>query len=169
MKTNKNLVNESRAIISSPIGQVELTQKGGAITRIQVLPNSSSVRGSLKMTPLLRAATKQIREYFSGSRFDFDFPICPEGTDFQKQVWEAAKKIPHSELRTYSEIAKKIKRPKAVRAVGQALGRNPILLVVPCHRVIGSQGKLTGFAAGIGNKEWLLDFEGAPLYQGAQA
>jgi len=165
MKPNKNTAFESRAIISSPIGAVEVLQIGEAITGIRIISSLPSSARASKITPLLRIVTTQLKEYFSGTRFDFEFPIELRGTDFQKKVWRATQKIPHAELRSYSEIAKKIRRPKAVRAVGQALGKNPVLLVVPCHRVIGSQGKLTGFAAGIGNKEWLLDFEGAPLSQ----
>ena len=110
--------------------------------------------------PLLVQAKTQIEEYFSGKRTTFDLPLAPVGTDFQKRVWTALCTIPFGESRAYSELAEQIGRPKAVRAVGAANGRNPISIIVPCHRVIGRNGKLTGYAGGLERKAWLLAHEG---------
>ncbi len=104
-------------------------------------------------------AAGQIQEYFQGKRKTFDMHINPRGTDFQKIVWNELRNIPHGEVRTYGEIAQAIGREKSARAVGHANSKNPIPLIVPCHRVIGASGKLVGFAHGIGAKEKLLGFE----------
>lgn len=108
---------------------------------------------------LLRQAARELREYFAGARRTFDFPLALEGTSFQCAVWEALRGIPFGETRTYAEIARGIGRPKACRAVGMANHRNPAVIVVPCHRVIGSSGALTGFAGGLETKERLLRLE----------
>ncbi|MGX9136179.1 methylated-DNA--[protein]-cysteine S-methyltransferase [Rummeliibacillus sp. JY-2-4R] len=102
---------------------------------------------------------KQYREYFAKKRMIFDFPLDLQGTDFQKQVWQALLQIPFGKTTYYSEIANMINNPKAVRAVGGAIGANPILIAVPCHRIIGKNGKLTGFSSGIPLKKALLDIE----------
>lgn len=104
-------------------------------------------------------AAKQLREYFAGKRKDFSLPLELKGTDFQKKVWRALQKIPYGKTVTYSDIAKSIGKPKAVRAVGQAINRNPISIIIPCHRVIGKDGSLTGYAGGLWRKEWLLKHE----------
>ncbi|MGB1007625.1 MAG: methylated-DNA--[protein]-cysteine S-methyltransferase, partial [Thalassobaculaceae bacterium] len=103
----------------------------------------------------------QLGQYFSGERRDFDLPLAPEGTDFQNAVWDALRRIPYGALRSYRDIAESLANPKAVRAVGAANGRNPIPIVVPCHRVVGAGGKLTGYsgAGGTATKKWLLDHE----------
>lgn len=102
---------------------------------------------------------KQLQEYFNGVRKDFSLQYELTGTDFQKQVWNALQTIPYGETRSYLEIAQQIGRPKSVRAVGQAVGSNPLAIVLPCHRVIGSSGKLVGYAYGLSLKERLLEFE----------
>lgn len=107
----------------------------------------------------LEICKKQLQEYFAGSRQVFSLEYELIGTEFQKQVWEALKNISFGETTTYLEIAKKIGRPRAVRAVGQAVGANPVAIVLPCHRVIGTSGKLVGFAYGLSLKERLLEFE----------
>jgi methylated-DNA-[protein]-cysteine S-methyltransferase len=109
--------------------------------------------------PVLRAAEKQLREYFAGKRSRFDLKLDFVGTPFQKKVWRALLKIPFGETRSYGDIARQVGSPKAVRAVGAANGRNPISIVAPCHRVIGSNGKLIGFAGGLPVKEYLLEME----------
>lgn len=119
----------------------------------------SSVR-EVEEHPVLEETERQLGEYFEGKRMDFSLPLDAMGTAFQKEVWGALGGIPFGEVRSYAQIAKEIGRPKAVRAVGAANGRNPISIVVPCHRVIGSDGRLTGFAGGIGVKEFLLKHEG---------
>ena len=107
----------------------------------------------------LREYQKQITEYFAGKRRSFDLPLCLKGTEFQLQVWRALQNIPFGEVRSYKEIAQEIGRPKAFRAVGMANSKNPIPLIIPCHRVIGANGKLTGFANGLEIKSQLLNFE----------
>jgi methylated-DNA-[protein]-cysteine S-methyltransferase len=102
---------------------------------------------------------RQLREYFAGARRDFEIPLLMEGTDFQKRVWKNLQKIPYGETISYGELANRIGDPKAVRAVGAANGQNPIPIIVPCHRVIGSNGSLTGFGGGLENKRKLLDLE----------
>lgn len=102
---------------------------------------------------------RQLHEYFSGNRKEFKVDIDPDGTEFQKIVWQQLLKIPYGETRSYGEIAAEIGRPKAARAVGAANGHNPISLIVPCHRVIGSNGDLTGYAHGLNAKRWLLELE----------
>jgi methylated-DNA-[protein]-cysteine S-methyltransferase len=109
--------------------------------------------------PLLCEAARQLEEYFSGSRERFDLPLDFAGTAFQKKVWQALVSIPFGETRSYRQIAEQIGHPAAVRAVGAANGRNPLSIVAPCHRVIGANGKLTGFAGGLGVKAFLLDLE----------
>ena len=109
--------------------------------------------------PVLRDATSQLSEYFAGQRQHFSVPLHFQGTDFQRQVWAALLDIPFGETRSYADIARAIGRPTATRAVGAANGRNPISIIAPCHRVVGSNGALTGFAGGVETKKYLLDLE----------
>ena len=106
------------------------------------------------------AAREQLGEYFAGERTEFDLPLAPDGTPFQAQVWEALTRIPYGRTASYGEIARGIGHPSASRAVGMANGRNPISILVPCHRVIGTDGKLTGYAGGVERKRFLLELEG---------
>lgn len=109
--------------------------------------------------PVLRETARQLKDYFAGKRTAFSLPLDETGTPFQKAVWQALTGIPFGETRCYADIARQIGRPAAVRAVGAANGRNPLSIVVPCHRVIGSGGRLTGFAGGLEVKAWLLEHE----------
>lgn len=109
--------------------------------------------------PVLHAATRQLEEYFAGIRRDFDLPLAFTGTPFQQQVWAALLRIPYGETRSYLQVAQALGNPSAVRAVGAANGRNPISIIAPCHRVVGSNGTLTGFAGGLAAKQWLLAHE----------
>jgi methylated-DNA-[protein]-cysteine S-methyltransferase len=111
--------------------------------------------------PTLEAAADQLREYFAGDRREFDVPLDLHGTDFQKDAWLALATVPYGETRSYGEQAEAIGRPGAFRAVGAANGRNPLPIVLPCHRIVGADGSLTGFAGGIGTKRRLLDLEQA--------
>lgn len=104
-------------------------------------------------------AARQLDEYFAGTRTEFDLPLAPRGTDFQKAVWAAIARVPYGQTRTYGEVAAELGRPGASRAVGAATGRNPISIVVPCHRLVGSSGALTGYAGGLEAKVLLLDLE----------
>jgi methylated-DNA-[protein]-cysteine S-methyltransferase len=108
---------------------------------------------------LLNQAIRQLREYFAGQRNAFDIPLEPMGTEFQRSVWQALRTIPYGETRSYSQIAAQVGRPSAVRAIGATNGRNPLSIFIPCHRVIGANGSLTGYAGGLPAKEWLLSHE----------
>ncbi len=109
--------------------------------------------------PQFQSIVMQLQEYFDGARSVFDLPLQMNGTAFQKKVWEAICDIPLGETRTYGQIAKAIGKPAAARAVGTALNKNPIAIIVPCHRIVGSNGALTGYAGGLKNKKWLLEHE----------
>lgn len=112
-------------------------------------------------TALLREARKQLAAYFAGRLRTFDLPIAPRGTTFQRRVWHALRDIPYGDTRSYADVARHLGKPTATRAVGAANGRNPVPIVVPCHRVLGSDGSLTGFGGGIDTKRFLLRLEGA--------
>ena len=141
---------------SSPIGIVRLTEEDGAITRIEL---SDVVGAASAPTPLMHEAEMQIMAYLEGKRRLLDFPIRMMGTPFQQRVWRALQQIPYGTTRTYGEIATAIGNPRASRAVGMACNKNPLLLIVPCHRIVGAGGKLTGFAYGMNAKQWLLELE----------
>ena len=112
---------------------------------------------------LLQEASKQLEEYLSGSRMQFDLPLAPEGTEFQKSVWNALLQIPYGQVSTYGKLAEQISKPKAARAVGGACHNNPIAIIIPCHRAVGANGNLTGFGGGLPLKRWLLDLESTNL------
>ncbi|KGJ97504.1 methylated-DNA--[protein]-cysteine S-methyltransferase [Colwellia psychrerythraea] len=116
-----------------------------------------------KTNAITKLCKQQLTEYFSGSRQIFTVPLDPQGTPFQHSVWHCLSQIPFGELKSYGDIAKILNKPKAAQAVGGANGRNPITLIVPCHRVIGGDGSLTGYAGGIERKLWLLNHEGAKI------
>ncbi|GKX65747.1 methylated-DNA--[protein]-cysteine S-methyltransferase [Inconstantimicrobium mannanitabidum] len=142
------------------IGTIVIEENGKAITKIYLANEDiDDLLVKRQETELLMQAIKQLNEYFSGSRNFFDLPLEPEGTEFQKKVWNALKEIPFGETRSYGEIAKKIGNEKAARAVGMANNKNPIMIIIPCHRVIGSNGKLVGYAGGLDIKEKLLNLE----------
>ncbi|HSX63253.1 MAG TPA: methylated-DNA--[protein]-cysteine S-methyltransferase [Pseudoxanthomonas sp.] len=111
--------------------------------------------------PLLQAAHSQLDEYFAGEREDFDLPLAPQGTDFQQKVWYMLASIPYGQTISYAQLAQRVGKPTAMRAVGAANGRNPLPIVLPCHRVIGADGSLTGFGGGLPTKHYLLKLEGA--------
>jgi methylated-DNA-[protein]-cysteine S-methyltransferase len=109
--------------------------------------------------PILQQAVHELDEYFAGARTEFDVPLAPAGTDFQRSAWEVLRTIPYGQTITYAEQARRLGDPNKARAVGSANGRNPISIIVPCHRVVGASGALTGFAGGLDTKQWLLEFE----------
>ena len=148
--------------LDSPIGRLRLVSDGEHLVRIE-FENQYDDNGAASEAadPVLQASATQLREYFAGKRREFDLPLAATGTAFQRSVWAALAAIPYGELRSYRDIAQSIAKPKAVRAVGAANGRNPLPIVVPCHRVIGSDGSLTGFAGGLAAKTCLLELEGA--------
>lgn len=141
------------------IGRIGIAEEGGAITNVFFGGTVSPKSFVEKETPLLCQAAKQLEEYFAGTRKEFSLPCAPQGTPFQREVWDALLEIPYGETRTYGEIASCLGRPTASRAVGAANSRNPISFIVPCHRVVGAGGKLTGYAGGIPLKQRLLDME----------
>ncbi len=146
--------------VACPIGTVRIHARGQVIVAID-LPNHLSESESDPQHPLLREAANQIEQYFAGERQSFDLPLAPAGTEFQQTVWRALSTIPFGETRSYGQVAAQIGRPGSSRAVGAANGRNPIAIVIPCHRVIGSDGSLTGYGGGEPTKRWLLDHEAA--------
>lgn len=156
--------------IPSPVGALTLVARGTKLAAILwECERENRVRlGPLhedREHPTLLEAQRQLSEYFAGSRDRFELDLDFEGTDFQRQVWGALLTIPFGETRSYSDIARQIGSPKAVRAVGAANGRNPISIVAPCHRVIGASGSLTGFAGGLQAKQYLLALEGRSSLQ----
>ena len=144
--------------VETPIGEILVAGDADAIHEIHFAPATPHDDWT-RNDSALKYATVQLRSYFAGKRRDFDFPLAMHGTEFQLSVWNALRHIPYGDVTTYGALAQTIGRPSAVRAVGAANGANPIPIVVPCHRVIGSTGALTGFGGGIPVKRWLLDHE----------
>jgi len=150
--------------MASPVGQLKLVAHDTALVAV-LWENENPKRVRLAELveqldhPILLQTQQQLMQYFAGTRQQFDLPLDFEGTEFQKQVWQALLNIPFGETRSYKDIAEQLGNPKAVRAVGAANGKNPISIIAPCHRVIGSSGKLVGFAGGLDNKEILLKIE----------
>jgi len=147
-------------IYKSLFGNITITSDGESITGIKPEQNTT-LAGKKQKTPLTDSAAKQLEEYFAGKRKEFDLPLNPKGTDFQRSVWEALQKIPYGEKATYSQVAQSIGKPKACRAVGMSNNRNPIWIVIPCHRVIGANGSLVGYGGGLEMKQKLLEIEKA--------
>jgi methylated-DNA-[protein]-cysteine S-methyltransferase len=145
-------------IIESPLGPLRLVCDDMAMLRIE-FPDRHGTEGKPENNKLLQRCERQLCEYFAGKRREFNLPLAAKGTEFQHRVWDALRNIPFGELRSYRDIANDIGNRKAVRAVGAANGKNPIPIVVPCHRVIGSDGSLTGFAGGLAAKQLLLRLE----------
>ena len=141
--------------MGSPAGLLTVTEENGAITSLHF----GGERETPPQTPLLQETQRQLTAYFSGTLREFDLPLAPKGTPFQRAVWQALQEIPFGEVRSYGEIAAAIGKPNACRAVGMACHVNPIAIVVPCHRVVGKSGALTGYAAGVERKRVLLALE----------
>lgn len=141
------------------IGPLTICEEDGEITAIRTCcPPGTGIE---KETETIREAHTQLTQYLDGRRKSFELPLAPKGTDFQKLVWQELCKIPYGQTRTYKQIAAAIGNPRGVRAVGMANNRNPIIIAIPCHRVIGSDGKMVGYAAGVDKKEFLLRLEGS--------
>lgn len=148
-----------------PVGLLGIVEHRGSIVRIHLGKQHKQEQRPFdeEETPLLRCAAGQLREYFSGQRNRFELPLDPAGTPFQRAVWQALTEIPCGETRTYAQIAAHVGRPRACRAVGMANHCNPVMIVIPCHRVVGSDGSLTGYASGLPVKEYLLGLERGEL------
>ena len=154
--------------MSSPVGELKLVASDTGLAAI-LWENDDPKRVRLNIVgednrhPILLETERQLREYFAGKRKRFDVKMDFAGTDFQRKVWQALLAIPFGETRSYRDIARQVGNPAAVRAVGAANGRNPISIIAPCHRVVGSTGRLTGFAGGLAVKAQLLALEGARI------
>ena len=144
--------------LESPIGTIEVTvNDDGAVVSVSFV--DEPMPGVGETGDVCSRALRQLEEYFKSERRRFELELDPEGTDFEYRVWSAVQRIPFGATDTYGEIARRLGEPDAARAVGHANARNPIAIVVPCHRVIGSDGDLTGYAGGLDRKKWLLDME----------
>ena len=141
--------------MGSPAGLLTVTEENGAVVSLHF----GGERETPPQTPLLQEVQRQLTAYFSGALREFALPLAPKGTAFQCAVWQALREIPYGEVRSYGEIAAAIGKPNACRAVGMACHVNPIAIVVPCHRVVGKSGALTGYAAGVERKRVLLALE----------
>jgi methylated-DNA-[protein]-cysteine S-methyltransferase len=156
--------------VDSPLGPLLLTGDGEGLTGLYTdqhgrLPTELGPR----IDEEFAEARTQLQEYFAGERDDFDLRLTAPGTTFQRAVWQALREIPYGSTMTYREVAEQVGNPKAVRAVGSANSRNPISIIVPCHRVVGSDGKLIGYAGGFSAKKWLLDHELATAHSARSA
>lgn len=140
-----------------PLGPIEIRASDTGLTSLAFTGQTTHSR---RPNAITEACSRQLHAYFQGELTIFDLPLAPCGSEFQRSVWQALQEIPYGETRSYRDLAAAIDRPKAVRAVGAANGRNPIAIIVPCHRVIGANGKLTGYAGGLPRKQWLLQHEG---------
>lgn len=143
--------------INTPLGFTEIQGDENGISKIHVM--NEDVEISTKIPKELKEAVLQLQDYFDGKRTTFTFPLNPSGTDFQKKVWDELLHIPFGKTCSYLELSKKLGDAKAIRAVASANGKNPLWIVVPCHRVIGTNGSLTGYAGGLWRKKWLLEHE----------
>lgn len=150
-----------QAVMETPWGNLLLQEENGAITACAITACAATAEAPIPpLSPLLQEAVRQIEEYARGERREFTLPLWLEGTPFMESVWRELQKIPYGQVKTYGEIARLVHNPKAARAVGGACHRNPLLLLVPCHRVVGESG-LCGFGAGLPMKEALLRLENA--------
>ena len=145
----------------TPAGILRIEEDQAGIAAVRFTDLSSCPKEAGCPGKYLAEAEKQLAEYFAGSRRVFDLPLSPKGSEFQKRVWKALCDIPYGETRSYQEIAEAVGNAKAARAVGLANNRNPIVILIPCHRVIGKSGKLTGYAGGLDRKQFLLKLEGS--------
>ena len=146
-------------LFDTPVGQMALAGEGDAISRLY-LPGLPLPRLASRETPLLARGREELLEYLAGARRDFDLPLAPQGTPFQQRVWAALREIPYGQTRSYRELALAAGSPRGYRAVGMANHRNPIPILIPCHRVVGADGSLTGYAGGLELKRKLLELEG---------
>lgn len=150
------------AVIDTPIGPVGLEADERALTQVRF--HARGAPGGRPRTGVLAEAARQLDAYFEKRLKRFDLPLAPRGTPFQLDVWNTLQKIPYGDTWSYADLARRIGRPDAVRAVGAANGRNPLPIIVPCHRVIGSNGQLVGFGGGLNLKRWLLELEESRLF-----
>lgn len=162
MILNPNL-QKMTTYLKTPLGICEIMGDEDGISEIKVLDQEKELSKNIPET--LIPAVNQITAYFKGELQDFHLKLNPKGTPFQKEVWQALSEIPYGVTHSYLKLSKKLGNVKAIRAVAAANGKNPLWIVIPCHRVIGSDGSLTGYAGGLWRKKWLLDFENPPQQQ----
>ncbi len=153
----------SIAYIETPLGTAELGGDSNGLQYVTLLDSKAATETEL-IPEELQEATSQLSDYFSGKRTSFSLRLSPQGTEFQKKVWHALNQIPFGKTVTYMDMAKKLGDLKVIRAAAAANGKNPIAIIIPCHRVIGSDGSLTGYASGLWRKQWLLEHE-SPVVQ----
>jgi len=158
--------------IDSPVGELTLVNSDGALSGLYFpghwyMPDADAF--GTRSEQGFEVAERQLAEYFAGARTGFDLPTATAGDEFQRRVWELIDRIPYGQTTTYGEMARELGDPTLARKVGGAVGRNPISIVVPCHRVVGKDGKLTGYAGGLERKRLLLELEGADVVAGAGA
>jgi len=144
-------------IINSPLGLTKITGDSDGISQVTVLNSEEKVTDIIPAE--LEDCVIQLRDYFEGSRENFDLKLNPQGTDFQKRVWKQLQTIPYGKTISYLDLSKQLGDVKVIRAAASANGKNPLWIIVPCHRVIGSDGSLTGYAGGLHRKQWLLEHE----------
>ncbi len=154
-----SMKNNSMFFYDTPIGRILIEEDGSAITQLYFCDELGSHDFAFRETALLKEAGVQLNEYFTGKRKVFDLPIATFGTAFQQSVWKALRNIPYGQTRSYGQIARAIGNEKACRAVGMANHKNPISIIIPCHRVIGSNGKPVGYGGGLNRKSYLLELE----------
>ena len=152
-----------KKIYNSPVGRLLVELENGFLVRLDFADGIPAEGKNGNESALLARVAMQLDEYFRGARKNFDLPLNPAGTEFQRKVWDALLAIPYGETRTYREIAEAAGCPRGFRAVGMANNKNPIAIIIPCHRVIGSNGKLVGYAGGLGRKEALLALEAGQI------
>ncbi|WP_167598356.1 methylated-DNA--[protein]-cysteine S-methyltransferase [Leeuwenhoekiella sp. ZYFB001] len=152
----------NQVLIASPLGTLEISGDLNGISAVTFLEEESPQ--SEKIPDVLKTAVIQLQEYFDGNRTDFKLKLNPQGTDFQKRVWQELSQIPFGKTTSYLQMAKNLGDPKVIRAAASANGKNPIAIIIPCHRVIGSDQSMTGYAGGIWRKKWLLAHE-SPVTQ----
>lgn len=157
-------MNKRHEVVPTPIGPVTLIADGDELIAVYMevhkyAPDPDEYGVRVESDPVLDEAARQLTEYFASERTEFDLPLRPIGTEFQRRVWQALRDIPFGQTWSYGELAEHIGSPTASRAVGLANGRNPISIVIPCHRVIGANGSMTGYGGGIERKRWLLSHE----------
>lgn len=143
--------------LKSPIGTLEIKGDENGLSSVHFL--NSEEKNTSTISKVLQPIVKQLQEYFEGNRTEFNLILNPDGTTFQKKAWTQLMKIPFARTASYQEIANRLGDPKVIRAAASANGKNPIAIIIPCHRVIGSDGSLTGYAGGLHRKKWLLDHE----------
>jgi methylated-DNA-[protein]-cysteine S-methyltransferase len=150
------------AFIQTPLGIAKISGDENGISIISILTEGEI---TIKIPKILKEATQQLQEYFDRKRTQFTFKLNPNGTEFQQKVWQALLEIPYGKTCSYMDLSKKLGDVKAIRAVASANGKNPLWIVVPCHRVIGTDGSLTGYAGGLWRKKWLLEHENPTTQQ----